>query len=134
MANATEKQILSDGQRNVVVKLVGTVDTADVSIAPAIRLSDLSTDPTQTLVGLKIEKIEFSIGKDLEVSLTWQSSNPQQIAALADTGCIKFSPLSAPDRTRSDYNGDINLATTGFQLGRPTGYTIVLYMVKKYIP
>lgn len=132
MANVVEKQILSDGPRNVVVRFAGTLDTSDVSIAPALRMSDLSTDPFLVLAGLKVYEIEYSIGTGLTVQLYWNSANPQLLAALSESNEIHYYPSAAPDRTRPGYDGDINLSTSGFVLGKPSAFSFVLFMRKRY--
>lgn len=133
MANQTEKQVLEDGPLNLVVKLTGALDTSDVSLSPAIRLQDLSGDPRLTLVGLKLEKVQYSIGADLVVAVTWNGATPQQACVLTEAGEICFSPRAAPNRLAAGYDGDVNLATSGFIVGKPNGYTVVLHFVKKYI-
>ncbi len=138
MANSTEFQITEEGPRNAVVKLTGVLDTSDVSLTPAISLSEFNNnDVRMNLWGLRVDMLEWSISKDLEVNLYWNSSgNPQQIFPLAGRGRIYSANYGGfiPDRTRGGFDGSINLQTKGFLAGTVQNYTIVLELVKLYTP
>lgn len=139
MANQIDKTIVMDGWRNTTVKLAGILDTSDISETPAISLQDLgSTNPLRKFVGLRIDRVEYSIGNGLELVLSWNGMNPQMILPLAGRGYQDYTASGGiiPDRTRLGYDGSINLYTTGFNV-QGTGkqnFTLQLEMLKLYTP
>ena len=140
MSNSVDYQITENGPRNVVIKLTGILDTSDITETPAISLATLATTETQTqgsqgtLVGLRIDLIEFAISTNLEVVLSWDSNVPQQIFPLSGRG--RFSSFNyggfIPDQNRSGYTGNINLATNGYSSSTIQNFTIILELVKLY--
>lgn len=136
MANTSERRILEDGWRYAIVQLTGRVDSGDVSLLPAVQLSDFTNnEPNSTLVGFRIDEIEFSIGEPLTVFLSWNAATPQQFAALAQSGEMNYRKKGGlqPDRQRSGYDGAVNLTSGGYIPGGVVGYTILLKMVKLYV-
>lgn len=129
-----ERQIY-DGPRNVVAKLTGVLTANDIT-ETAVALSDMSNNDTRlTLVGFRVDMVEYSIGGGLEVLLSWNGSVPQQIYPLAGRGRIYAWSYGGftPDRTRGGYDGSILLQTTGFPPGGPAQFfTIALELVKLY--
>lgn len=135
MANVVDRQITLDGYKNAVVKWTGVLDTSDVSIVPALALSELlGNDPSATLVGLRLVFAEWSMGNGIEVVMSWDGMNPQQILPLAGRGRVAASSYGgfSPDMTRMGYNGSINLTTNGFIPSVPQTFTIVLEFNKMY--
>jgi len=138
MANTLDRQITLDGYRNFVVKWTGVLDTQDIDEAPALSISDAkNNEPRLTLVGFRVDIIEYSIGNGIEVNLSWNGDNPQQIFPLSGRGKINGWNYGGymPDMTRAGYDGDINLSTTGFanQLGAsPQNFTLAVEFVKLY--
>ena len=135
MANSIDYQVTEEGPRNAIVKLTGYLDTTNVSEHPAIPLSVFRNNDTRmVLVGLRVDLIEWSISSGIEVNLTWNSSNPQQMFPLAGRGRINSTNYGGfiPDRTRGGYTGDINLDTVGYVPGSIQNFSIVLELVKLY--
>lgn len=134
MANVTGKQITLDGPRNAVVKLTGVIDTADVSLTPAVALADFTNNERdRTLSGFRIDIIEFSASDPLELKLEWNAATPQQITPLAGRGRINAWNYGGllPDMGAAGFTGGINLKTKGFSAGE-VAYTVILEMVKLY--
>jgi hypothetical protein len=78
MANVTSIQILEDGDRNVVAKLVGKLDTSNVSLStlldPATLASvNASTMNPQKASTLAIETVTFDIQDGLVLGLYWDA-------------------------------------------------------------
>jgi hypothetical protein len=81
MANITSIQILEDGDRNVIAKLVGKLDTSNVSattlLDPAtlasVNASGLNSQKASTLA---IESVIFDIEDGLVVGLYWDATAP----------------------------------------------------------
>lgn len=143
MANVLERQVTHEGWRNAVVKLTGVLDTSNISETPAIALSDFSNNDRVAgrLSGFRVDLLEWSISNGIEVNLAWNSANPQQIFPLSGRGRIYANNYGGfiPDKTRTAYDGSINLTTSGFvALSDPAGpsvpqnFTIILELVKLY--
>lgn len=135
--NLVDKQILEEGWRNVVVKLTGVIDSADVIETSAIAPGDFFNNDRKagSLTGFRVDHVTYSIGNGIEVVLAWNSNNPQQITPLAGRGKIDSTDDGGflPDTTRLGYDGSINLYTQGFLPGMPPqNFTVFLRLVKLY--
>ena len=81
MANVTAIQILEDGDRNVIAKVTGKLDTSNVSsttlLDPAtlasVNASGLNSQKASTLA---IETVTFDIEDGLTVNLYWDATTP----------------------------------------------------------
>ena len=135
MANSLDKQITGDGYRNAVVKLTGVIDTANVTLQPAIALGDFKTnDQNLVLTGFRVDLIEWSISNPLEIVIAWNGTVPQQIFPLSGRGRIASDNYGGffPDTTKPGYDGSIVLSTNNYSMGTVMNYTIVLELVKLY--
>ena len=134
--NILEKQIVEEGPRNAVVKLTGTLGTSDITELPAIALSDFVNNSwiNGRLAGLRVDAVMYSMGLNVDVLLEWNSAIPQQIMPLAGRGKIDITGDGGllPDMSRSGYDGNINLRTSGYVPGTVQNFTFVLRMVKLY--
>lgn len=141
MANTLTKRIVRDGMDNAVVELIATLDTSAASFAttPAI---DLSADFTNnligpTLVGLRVDEIQYSISDGISVQLFWDATVDEIIAALAghDKQCYKDYGGLQPDRAAAGYTGDIDLTINNIVVAAGTPIqvvTLLLGMKKLY--
>lgn len=135
MANSLDIQITQEGPRNLIAKLTGILDSSDIQETPAIELLDcLSNDQNLTLIGFRVDLIEWSMSQGMEVQLAWNGTIPQQIFPLAGRGRISSTNYGGfiPDRTRAGYDGSINLYTNGYSAGTVQNFTIILELVKLY--
>lgn len=135
MANQTDFQLLEEGPRNASVRLTGAITEGDINLVSVVPLSLFqSNEQRQTLVGLRVDKIVFSLSAGLEALLSWNGGSPQLIAALGKSGEFGFWREGGlkPDRNRTGYDGSINLRTAGFVPGTTQSYTILLRLVKLY--
>lgn len=136
MANTTDKIILEDGPRNAIVRLVGTLDTSNVSLVPAILLSDFVNNDLVwgKLTGLRVDRIDYASGPQLITTLEWNSNSPQMIAALVQSDELDYKNSGGliPNRLLGGYDGSINLKTKGFIAGNYEAYTVLIKMVKLY--
>lgn len=141
MANTASKRIVRDGYRNAVVELMGTLDTAAASftVTPAIDISaDFSAnDPNQTaFVGLRIDKIKYSLSDGIQAFLYFNATADQLIAGIAGRGKLDFKPDAGitPNQGAAGYDGDIDLTINNITAaaGVVQTYTILLEMIKLY--
>lgn len=141
MANVSFKRIVADGPRNAVVELMGIFDTTAVtfSVTPAI---DLSTDFVNneigpTLVGLRMDEIQYSLSDNLAGYVAWDATGDEFIALFAGRGKFCFEPYNGlqPDRAAAGYTGDIDLFINNIVVtaGEPIQvFTLLLAMTKLY--
>lgn len=135
MANQFQKTILEEGPRNAIVRLSALLDTSDLSWVSAVQLSDFTNnEPQQRLVGLRLNEVEFSVSEPTVALLAWNAASPQTMVTMAQSGEFDFCKRGGllPDQTRSGYDGSINLTTTGFFPGTPSGISVLLMLVKLY--
>lgn len=141
MANTNTKRIVADGPSNAIVELIGQLDTsaATFTVAPAI---DLSADFTNneigpTLVGLRMDEIQYSLSDALAARLFWDATADEIIAGIAGRGKLCFEAYNGlqPNRAAAGYTGDIDLIVDNIVVAAGTPiqtYTILLSMTKLY--
>lgn len=135
MANQTDFQLLEEGPRNASVRLTGAITESDVNLVSVVPLSLFqNNEQRMPLVGLRVDKIVYSLSGSFQVLLSWNGSSPQLIAALGKSGEMAFSREGGlqPNQTRTGYDGSINLRTVGFIPGTTQSYTVLLRFVKLY--
>lgn len=134
MANAYNMQIVEEGPRNAVVKLVGILDTANASLASVIELSDFTNnEPRKTLNGLRLMRLDYAMSDALSVILEWSATTDQLIAVVSGRGqlCLEDISGTGPNRGAAGYDGAIDLATVGWASGTQV-YTLILKFRKLY--
>jgi len=134
MANSVAVQKLMDGPRNVVFKITGILDTADVTATSLVDLTTLSpvdiagSTPTRLIV----DKISYSIESPLVVVLAWDATTDVPIALLANgMDDIDFSKYGGAYNTEATgVTGAIMYSTSGYTSGT-LSFTVVLECRKK---
>lgn len=134
MANAVTVQKLVDGPRNVVFKITGILDTADVTATSLVDLTTLSavdiagSTPTRLIV----DKVSFNVESPLAVVLAWDATADVPFAILANGGddmdFCKFGGLYNTEAT--GVTGAIMYSTSGYTSGT-LSFTVVLECRKK---
>lgn len=134
MANSVTVEVVVDGPRNAIVNVVGVVDTANMTQAPLVSLSQFTANNGWRLVGLRVVDVDYSVTDGLVVRLDWNSSTPQPIMALSGSNEIhgKEHGGLTPNKAVGGYDGSINLATSGFTAGRSYAFTLRMCMTKMY--
>lgn len=126
MANSTTLQTLIDGERNLVIKIVGILDTANDAQNPVVDVSAL----VPAAIRVRLDKITYSISSQLAVNLFWEATTDVPIVSLTGYGCIKAKEFGGlVNNGGAGVSGDISLTTTGWASGVQT-YTLILEMVK----
>jgi len=132
MANSFTTQILEEGPRNVVMKLVGVLDTSNQSLTTAVDLSTLNQGgygPTPTAV--RIDSTDYSISDQLNVQLYWDATTDVVALALVGREDMNFKSFGGiTNNSGAGKTGNLLVQTTGYASGTQT-YTIVLQMVKQ---
>ncbi len=145
--NTLNKQITIEGWRNVVVKLTGVLQVSDISETALLLTDCFNNDPRLTLIGFRVDIVEYSIGSGIEVQLQWNANTPVPMLPLSGRGRINafnygglFPPLQQQTNGTYAYaqagqDGSINLVTTGFSaqaVEAPQNFTVVLELCKLY--
>ena len=137
MANVTSIQILEDGDRNVVVKLIGKLDTSNVSLAtlldPATLASvNASSMNPQKATSLAIETVTFDIQDGLVVALYWDADTDVPIWYFSgrDKMNMEFTNF-LQNNAGTGKTGKILYDTSGYSSGTLT-FSLVVQCVKQW--
>ena len=132
MANSFTTQILEEGPRNVSVKLVGVLDTSDLSLTTALAMSSINQGgygPTPEQV--RIDHIEYVVGSQLTVQLLWDATTDVVAVPLVGSGLSFLRELGGlTNNAGAGKTGTINIKTTGWTSGTQT-FLIILRLVKQ---
>lgn len=134
MANITSLQILEDGPRNVVVKVAGVLDTADISLATLLDPATLS-DINPAFAGIKaatlaISTVQFTIEPGLAVQLFWDATTDDLALSLTgnDTFCFQETQLIQNPKS-AGYNGKLLYKTSGWATVK--SFVVVVLCIKQ---
>jgi len=87
MANVVTTQILEDGERNAIVKITGTLDTANLTnqlIVDCATLTQGGTAPRPAQV--RVDHLDYSISDPLELQLMWDGNPAVPMLPACGTG------------------------------------------------
>jgi len=133
MANVVKTQVMLDGPRNLIIKIVGNLDTSDISA------TDLFDPAARAVIGqieglanrYAIEEIHHNIEDSLAVYLYWGATTDDLIVPLEGRGKIPFDPpLNNTEAT--GVTGKIRYATQGWTVGAVLSFAVEL-VLRKYI-
>lgn len=135
MANSTNIQVISDGPRNTIIKVVGTLDTSDLAdtvIANPATLTGIDISGAQKAATFRIQKLSYNVEDGLVVNLFWQASTNQLIEALAGRGNMEFKDFSGlTNDAGAGKTGAIVANTQGWASGQTLTFTIVMHLLKQ---
>ena len=135
MANVTAVQTLVDGPRNVVVKLSGILDTADIGstvvIDPAL-LSGIDCDGNKG-TRLVIDHIDFNVEAGLAVNLYWDATTPVLIHSLVNSGDeLDYKKMGGLwNNAGTGITGKITYTTQGWSASAILSFTVILHCRKR---
>ncbi len=130
MANVTNVQILEDGDRNVVVLVVGVLDTSNLAATTVLDPALLAAR-IPPAVALAIERAEFAVAPQIAVQVLFDATADVPALALVGTGEIKpYRTGGIPNNAGAGVTGKIQVATTGWASGTQV-FTLLLFC-KKY--
>jgi hypothetical protein len=135
MANVTDVKVIFDGYRNATVRIVGTLDTANLSVVSLVTLTMFTNnDPGyKALRGFRIDEVKFTSSNGLTVSLEWNATTPQFIANMADANeqCWEEQGGLIPDMAAAGFDGSLNVKTYNW-VATVQAFTLTVEMVKLY--
>lgn len=128
MANSVTTQTLLDGDRNLVVKVVGILDTSNYSVTDLIVLADLSPVPT----AIRLDDLEFSVDSPLAAVLYWKANTDVPIITMTQSDHQTYTDIGGlTNNAGTGKNGTVRLATLGYSSGT-VSFSFVSKWTKQY--
>jgi len=135
MANTLTTQIILDGPRNTVVKVVGVLDTSDLTSTVIVDPATLTgMDNTGTLKAkkLKIVNVTHNVEDGLSVAMFWDATTPDRILDLVGRNELEFKRFAGLiDPTTVGSTGKITISTQGWAAAAVLSFSIVLELTKQ---
>jgi hypothetical protein len=131
MANSVTTQVLEDGDKNVVVNVVGLLDTSDYAAATLLDPATLTTriPPANRLAFVKAE---FAVEDTLTVNLLWDATADVLFQTMMGRGELDWRSVGGiPNNAGAGVTGIVNLSTQGWSGGAILAFTLRLWF-KKY--
>jgi hypothetical protein len=123
MALAVTSQVLEDGPRNLVLKVIAadTIGPTEVSsMAPCWTSQPMATS-------FAVRRIDYNVGDATSVQLAWDADTDVPMANFNGYGCMDFTDYGGlQNNAGTGKTGVINVAVTG-----TGGFTIILWLIKQ---
>ena len=136
MANVTTIQTLVDGQKNVVIKVDGLLDTSDVALATLLDPATLSAvlENGQKATKLRIDKIVYDVEDTLAVNLFWDATADVSIWHLVGRGKLEFDKKygGLQNNAGAGITGKILYSTQGWLAAGLLSYSFTLECTKQF--
>lgn len=133
MANIVTAQVITDGPRATFVKILGIIDTSNVTNALVIDPAQLSGMDNTGLVKAKhfrVQEITYMVSGAMSVNLYWNALVPVPMVCISGSNTADYEEFGGlTDTSGTDSDGKITLSTTGW-VGVQT-FTIVLELYKQ---
>ena len=137
MANSVQIQTLVDSERNLVVKLVGILDTSNVSLATlidpalvaAVNASGLnSQQPTK----VAIKKVTYDVEDGLAVNLYWDATADVPIWRFVGRGFVMGEHIGfLQNNAGTGVNGKVLYDTDGYSSGS-LSFSLLIECIKQW--
>jgi hypothetical protein len=131
MANDISYQTILDGPRHQVVKIVGTLDTSDITYFVPPALNPVNWNFNSINGYPKLNFITFAVEDGLAVNLFWDAATPVPIESLMGRNRVdarKYSGL--PNNGGAGVTGGVGLSTQGWAAGQILSFTLELEFLK----
>jgi len=137
MANSVQIQTLVDSERNLVVKLVGILDTSNVSLATlidpalvaAVNASGLnSQQPTK----IAIKKVTYDVEDGLAVNLYWDATADVPIWRFVGRGFVMGEHIGfLQNNAGAGVTGKVLYDTDGYSSGS-LSFSLLIECIKQW--
>ena len=137
MANSVQIQTLVDSERNLVVKLVGILDTSNVSLATlidpatiaAVNASGLSSQqPTK----VAIKKVTYTVEDGLAVNLYWDATTDVPIWRFVGRGKVMGEQIGfLQNNAGAGITGKVLYDTDGYSSGS-LSFSLLIECIKQW--
>lgn len=132
MPNVLTSQTILDGERLAIIKVTGSVDTAETNVIK-INVSDLASNASgQACTGCILNKV-WAQTHGLEVSMLWDAATPLMIITLPQNTnyFMDYSMFGGiPNNSTTGKTGDITFTTLDVAAGDT--YSVVMEVIKTY--
>ena len=132
MPNVLTSQTILDGERLAIIKVTGSVDTAETGVVK-VDVSTLAANASgQACTGCKLNKV-WSQTHGLEVQMLWVATTSLMIITLPqnDNYHMDYSMFGGiPNDSGAGKTGDI--AFTTLDVGAGDTYSVVMEVIKTY--
>lgn len=137
MANSVQIQTLVDSERNLVVKLVGSLDTSNVSLAtlidPALVAAVNSTglNPQQPSK-VAIKKVTYDVEDGLAVNLYWNATTDVPIWRFVGRGFVMGEQIGfLQNNAGTGVDGKVLYDTDGYSSGT-LSFSLLIECIKQW--
>jgi hypothetical protein len=137
MANSVQIQTLVDSERNLVVKLVGILDTSNVSLAtlidPALLASVNSTGlNSQKPTKVAIKKVTYDVEDGLAVNLYWDATADVPIWRFVGRGFVMGEHIGfLQNNAGAGVTGKVLYDTDGYSSGS-LSFSLLIECIKQW--
>jgi len=137
MANSVQIQTLVDSERNLVVKLVGILDTSNVSLAtlidPALLASVNSTGlNSQKPTKVAIKKVTYDVEDGLAVNLYWDATADVPIWRFVGRGFVMGEQIGfLQNNAGAGVTGKVLYDTDGYSSGT-LSFSMTIECIKQW--
>jgi hypothetical protein len=137
MANSVQIQTLVDSERNLVVKLVGLLDTSNVSLAtlidPALVAAVNSTGlNSQQPTKVAIKKVTYDVEDGLAVNLYWDATADVPIWRFVGRGFVMGEHIGfLQNNAGAGVNGKVLYDTDGYSSGS-LSFSLLIECIKQW--
>ena len=137
MANSVQIQTLVDSERNLVVKLVGILDTSNVSLTdlidPALVASVNATGlNSQKPTKVAIKKVTYDVEDGLAVNLYWDATADVPIWRFVGRGFVMGEHIGfLQNNAGTGVNGKVLYDTDGYSSGS-LSFSLLIECIKQW--
>lgn len=131
MPNVLTSQTILDGERLAIIKVTGSVDTAETGVVK-VDVSTLAPFGALACTGCKLNRV-WSQTHGLEVTMSWAATTPVMIITIPqnDNYLMDYSTFGGiPNNAGAGKTGDITFTTLDVSAGDT--YSIVMEVIKTY--
>ena len=137
MANSVQVQTLVDSERNLVIKLVGLLDTSNVSLATlidpalvaAVNASGLNSQQPSKVA---IKKVTYDIEDGLAVNLYWDATADVPIWRFVGRGFVMGEPIGfLQNNAGTGVTGKVLYDTDGYSTGL-LSFSLLIECIKQW--
>lgn len=132
MANSLTTQLLVDGPKNAVIKIVGVLDTIDLASTVIVDPSVLEAMSIwQPAAKVKINRIIYDIELPLELRLFWDATTPVYITDLTGQGHQELKSFGGLiNNAGAGVTGKITATTQGWSASAILSFNLILELIK----
>ena len=130
MANSLTTQILEDGDRNAVVKVVGVVDSSDLAYTVIVDPASY----TPNLGKFRVDVIKFTVESGLTVRLYWDAAVPVVMHTFDGAGKNDARRFGGLQNDAVSPSGRIAVQTEGWANPGVLSFSMTLQLVKQINP